>query len=375
LPEVDGDEWSYSGSSMAYYPGGDADGPDDGYPGSLFATGHDQAMQVAEISIPAPVVSAGKDTEDLNRATMLQNFHDVLGGFGVGDLELPRVGFAYLPAQGGQESDKLYFCWDQHAHEGEMVSHGWSELDLSDPRVAGGWSINGFSSYSTTDYMSEIPEDWSATYTPGKRLATGRYRDGGWSGQGPSLLAIGPWNEGNPPEPGTDLDATALIYYTPSDDFAEGQHTMSDYHHSDEWSGAAWLTSGDSAAVVFVGTKGHGEYWYGFANGVVWPDEAPYPDIPDPPNDDRGWWSNSFSGQMIFYDPADLAVVAQGEMEPHEPQPYAVMELDEHLFAVDSPQKKSHLGAADFDRERGLLYIFEPLVKDEESIVHVWKVG
>ena len=80
-------------------------------------------------------------------------------------------------------------------------------------------------------------------------------------------------------------------------------------------------------------------------------------------------------GQIIFYDPADLAAVASGDMEPHEPQPYAVMDIDDHLYHVESEQQWYHVGAASFDRERGLLYLFEPLADlNDESLVHVWQV-
>jgi hypothetical protein len=34
----------------------------------------------------------------------------------------------------------------------------------------------------------------------------------------------------------------------------------------------------------------------------------------------------------------------------------------------------NHLGAAAFDRQRGLLYVLEPLADEDRSIVHVWRV-
>ena len=57
--------WEWGGSAMTYYPGGDADGPVDGYPGSLFGTGHNWNQYVSEISIPAPVISPGKNPSEL----------------------------------------------------------------------------------------------------------------------------------------------------------------------------------------------------------------------------------------------------------------------------------------------------------------------
>jgi hypothetical protein len=145
---------------------------------------------------------------------------------------------------------------------------------------------------------------------------------------------------------------------------------MNSYHHSDQWSGAAWLTSGAKSAVVFIGTKGTGDCWYGCPDGTVWPEEPPYP--PDCP--ERGWWSSGFEGQMIFYDADDFAAVVGGTMDTWEPQPYAVLPIDEYLYHITSGQQKEHVGAASFDRQSGLLYVFEPLVDDDKSIVHVWKV-
>ncbi len=61
-------------------------------------------------------------------------------------------------------------------------------------------------------------------------------------------------------------------------------------------------------------------------------------------------------------------------MESSEPQPYATLEIDEYLYHVESGQQKHHVGATAFDRERGLLYVFEPLADEDKSLVHVWRV-
>jgi len=52
------------------------------------------------------------------------------------------------------------------------------------------------------------------------------------------------------------LDATPLLLYSSTATDPEPYNTMDDYHHSDEWSGGAWVTAGDKSAVIFVGTKG-----------------------------------------------------------------------------------------------------------------------
>jgi hypothetical protein len=374
LPDVPGDDehswkWSNWASAMAYFPQGDPAGPADGYPGSIFGVGHDQTQYISEVSIPIPLISAGKSVDDLNMATTLQDFHDIRGDL-FGEMEMPRVGLAYLSPRGEQITGKLYFAWAPHLDEGATnPSHGWAELDLAHPNPAGPWRIGDYWNYITGDYLFAIPQTWADANTPGMYLATGRFRDGGQGAQGPSLFAYGPWNAGNPPSQGSTLPAVPLLLY--GDVYTPDSSRVNGYHHSDEWNGGAWLTAGNKSAVIFVGTKGIGDCWYGCSDGTVWPDEPPFP--PECP--ERGWWSTSFEGQFIFYDPADLAAVARGEMEPGEPQPYATLNIDEHLYHIESSQQKHHVGAASFDRERGVLYVFEPLADGDKSLMHVWRVG
>jgi len=358
---------------MTYYPGGDPGGGADGYPGSIFGVGHNWNQHVSEVTIPKPVVSAAKNLRDLNTAKTLQPFANIRGDL-FGEMEQARCGLAYLPRQGAQRKDKLYFCWAPHLDEGSRgPSHGWCELSLANPAPAGPWSVGGLTNYMTADYIFAMPKAWADKNTPGMLLATGRFRDGGQGGLGPTLYAYGPWNEGNPPARGAKVKAVTLLQY--STVYVEDQHEVKDYHHADEWRSGAWLTAGSRSAVVFIGTKGKGKCWYGFANGVVWPDEGPFPPVPPAPNDSRGWWSSSFSAQMLFYDPADLAAVAKGGKKSWEPQPYAVMEMDKVLFSIKSKQQKSHVTAACFDRARGLLYVMEFRGDGDKSLVHVWGIA
>lgn len=62
-------------------------------------------------------------------------------------------------------------------------------------------------------------------------------------------------------------------------------------------------------------------------------------------------------------------------METWEPQPYATLNIDQYLYHIESSQQKEHVGAASFDRQRGLLYVFEPLADADKSLIHVWRVG
>ena len=384
LPDDPG--WEYSGYAMTHYPGGDPNGPHDGYPGSLFIVGHDQKQHVSEISIPAPIISSDKNPEDLNRARTLQDFGDITGGM-FGYLEIPRAGLQYLPPIEREALGKIHFCWGQHFQDREP-SHGWCELDISNPKPAGPWHFGDYTNYVTNDYLFDIPREWAEKNTPGKYLATGRFRDGLWAGRGPALFAYGPWNDGNPPSAKSTLKTiTPLLLYGIQEPGAV-EITVSDtmkmngFKEADEWSGGAWLTAGNKSAVVIVGTKATGDCWYGFANGVRWPidvdENTVYPEVPEWPYNDRGWWSEGVEAQMVFYDTDDLAAVARGKKRTYEPQPYAMLGMDIYLYNPGfNPEnaKRYLLGAACFDRENGVLYIIERRADEDRSLIHVWAVA
>jgi hypothetical protein len=410
--------FAYGGNAMTFYPNGDPNGAADGFPGSLFIMGHDRIAygdlpdgnQVAEISIPEPVISG--NLEDLNTAEFLQDFENVLAGRFTNLEEIPRVGMAYLNRT--ETGENIHFGWGQHLQEPGDASHGWFNPQLDNPQVQGFWHIDELDPYSTTGYIFEIPAEWAENSVNGYYLATGRYRDGGMGGMGPSLIAYMPWLEDGSPAPdGAHLEALPLLLYENSYNTIEIVNCLNGYQHPDEWEGGAWITtaSGDSA-VLFAGTKSTGEkYWYGY----IHPDGPQYVCVDDKVEDiadmcryadgsfcpeeelggccdeeagtcvsNRGWWSTRFDAQLILYDPAELAGVAAGELEPWQPQPYTVIDIDEYLYLsppewdqVDigwGDQRRNRIGEVSFDRQNGLLYVLELYVDDAKPVVHVWKV-
>ncbi len=365
--------WLWGGSAMTYYPKGDPSGPDDGYPGSIYGTGHEQYQYISEISIPKPVITKNKNVKELNVAETLQEFTDIKGDM-FGELEIGRVGIEYIPKQDSQDNDKIYFGWGQHLQEGDKgLSHGWFNTDLSNPQVKGPWKIKGQTKYATTDYIFEIPRSWAEKYTPGMRLVTGRYRDGGQESQGPTAIAYGPWNDGNTPQKDANLSNKVLLKYSNYTEDPEGKRALDDYSHSDAWNGGAWITTPKKQAIIFAGIKGTGKTWYGYRDGTEWPTEPPYPPEGE---GERGWWSEKFVGEFIFYNPDDLAKVAQGEMKPYEPQPYATLEIDKYLYNVRTNEIRMMIGAISFDRKNGILYMFEHRGdrENDNTLVHVWKI-
>ena len=371
--------WEWGGTAMTFFPDGDKSGSADGFPGSLYGAGHAWEHRISEIDIPVPVVSSGKDPDDLNTAMTLREFTDVLD---VSALEIPRTGIEYLPSKESQTEGKLYFCIGQHMEELEKrATHGMINMGLSLSEKQGLWKIGDFLNYVTNDYLFAVPQNWADEYAGGKSLATGRFRDGGQGAMGPSLIVIAPCESGSSPPAGTVLDAESLLLYDSV--YLDNPRIMDNYHHSDEWSGGVWVTAGDKAAVIFVGTKGYGDCWYGFSNGVVW--DEPYPPVPEFPHDRRGWWSTEFKASFLFYDPSDLAAVANGTKGSWEPQPYECADVGEYLFNGDHEsydtghgteyvQRKYRFGGCAYDRDNRILYVFELFADGDKPVIHAWKV-
>ncbi len=415
LPEGDlrPNTFEYGGNAMTFNPDGDATGPTDGFPGSLFVTGHDRmpygelpdGSRVAEITIPAPIASEA--VSDLPRADYLQPLTDVAAGYFTGLDELPRLGLLYLNRP--ETGPLLHLAWGQHFQpDPPAPSHAWFSPNLATPNMQGSWFIADQNPYSVNGYLFEIPAGWADQHTAGRFIATGRYRDGGWSGMGPALFAYTPWidDQGTPAPDGTHLAATVLLRYASSETAPPTEHTLAGYQHPDEWEGGAWLTTSDGrSAVLLVGTKAVGEkYWYGWVN----PAGPEYPCVetellgqfdlcyladgtPCPPedlsgcaghNDYRGWWSSAFAAEFILYHPDDLAQVAAGHLAPDQPQPYAAWSIDDHLFlnpAGVEPdnlgtgvQRRNRIGDAAYDRANQLLYVLEWFADGAQPVVHVW---
>ena len=291
------------------------------------------------------------------------------------------------------------------------MTHAMLRADLGSPSPRGPWRLSGVSPYSANGYLFEIPADWANAHAGGRVLATGRFRDGGWSGKGPALYAYAPWDSGGGvAADGATLDVTPLLHYESSES-AESitVNTMTGYQHPDEWEGGAWVTTASGkAAVVLAGTKGVGaKFWYGW----------PHPDGPDLPcvetafvgeytvcwnadgtpcpaadlggcsghTDFRGWWSSRFAARLIFYDTNDLAQVAAGAIATSAPQPYAWLDIDSHLFLTGESvepemlgtggQRRYRIGAAAFDRTSGRLFVLELFADGAKPVVHVFRTS
>jgi hypothetical protein len=409
--------FAYGGNAMTFNPDGDTPGARDGFPGSLFVTGHDRVAyggvpdgdQVAEINIPVPVIS--HNLADLNTAEFVQDFANVTAGHFTELEEIPKVGLQYLnrPETGA----KIHIAWGQHLQPQDAASHGWFNPTLSNPDFQGAWFIGDQDLYSVNGYLFEIPASWADAYAGGRSLATGRMRDGGQGGMGPTLFAYRPWlADGSPPPAGTRLEEVTLLLYENAYNTEEIVRAMNGYQHPDAWEGGAWITTpSGKQAVLFAGTKSNGEkYWYGYihpdgpqsvcvdsnvtdfptcrtADGGICP-QADFSGCCDEESGTcaslRGWWSTRFDAEFILFDPDDLARVASGQLESWQPQPYAVMDIDEVLYLVPPEwdvvalgwggQRRDRIGDVSYDRASGLLYVLELYADGARPVVHVWRV-
>lgn len=409
--------FDYGGNAMTFNPDGDPRGEADGFPGSLFVMGHDRIAygelpdgnQVAEVNIPVPVND--RNLDDLNTAGFIQDFHNVaVDSFKQMD-EIPKVGMTYLNRP--ETGPLVHLAWGAHLQPPDQASHAWFSPNLANPNIKGYWFIGNQDLYSVNGYMFEIPKEWADLHSGGRPLATGRMRDGGQGGMGPELFAYQPWNaDGSPAADGTHLREVPLIQYEKSSNKEDFVRCMNGYQHADEWEGGAWLTTpGGKSAILFAGTKATGKKtWYGYINpagaeqvcvdaGVTGYPTCRLADGGLCPSSDmagccseesggcvsmRGWWSNRFDAQLILYDTDDLALVAAGYMEPWQPQPYAAIDIDEHLYLSPpewdiqlvgtGDQRRYRIGDAAFDRANGLLYVLELYADGARPVVHVWRV-
>ncbi|MFN8179589.1 MAG: T9SS type A sorting domain-containing protein [bacterium] len=367
------DALSYCKGTDAYYPDGDPQGPDDGFPGSLFGVGHAWTTPMFEISIPAPVNS--KRVSDLPVATLLQAPANVANPIYIAGDGLK--GIEYLPAQAGMSGAKLHITVGQHYQYDPRPTHGWMDLDLSNPHTVGAWYIGTESQVSclnTNEYVVTIPKDWADENVGGMRLACGRYREGQVA-TGPTLVAYAPWLQGNPPPPNTHLSFLPLIHYRNLDP----THGLEGFCNADNWTGAAWLYNEDKASVAIVGTKGFGDCWYGWQDGMrpeicaTWPGGC---EANGYGGSNRGYYASSFRTVILLYDPHDLARVARAETSAWTPQPYLMFDITPYMIRPETTYEIGTGGVA-YDDVRGYLYVTERGgdVATEKNIVHVFKIA
>lgn len=387
--------WAYGGDALAFFnqgnggPGGA--GAADGFSGSLFGMGIDQQQfgYINQISIPAPVISPNRDPNTLNEAVMLTPLTDVKPAQIAAweNVDLWRTGLTMVGPANGEATPRLYLSWGYHYQVDGGKNASLTRLDpmnLGMASLEGPWYVGGPPGAQRepvdaklNDYLFTAPQDWADTNTGGRSLLIGRFRDGGLSGMGPTLFATAPWTAASL-DPNTELPYTQLLEYAHGDQSIDNYvfpNATAGYKHNDNWKGATWLRSQNRDAVVFVGNKALGHTWYGYYLDYMELEWAVF-NVPQPPisrqDPDKGWKSHNNIPMMLFYDPDDLAAVANGTMEPYQPQPYAAFRPDTTLFFGPDRYQRS----ASYDEANERLYVVEGnALQFNDAVVHVWDVS
>jgi len=361
-----GYQWEYGGYALAFRPDGNPEGSLDGYSGSLFSAGaKTQAAStikmISEFSIPEPIIS--DNAEDLNTATTLQAYGDITDGYFDEVLSGEQLtvikGLTFLEAQNNQIQDKLYWSfWSEYNVANENhPSIGYSDLDLQNPNAQGVWNYENYHVKSVGGYLFDIPRDWADQHISGIYIAAGitRVGDSSVNSFGPALIASAPYlySNSNPPD-ANKLPNTALIHYTED-------HKLPGYKTTDTWRGGSWITAKTKEAVVFVGQKATGNTWYGLPDAGDGHGENPCGAY-------KGYHADAFESQMLFYNPDDLAMVANDMMAAWEPIPYLTLDLS---TIIPLFSECSRIEGASYDRANKLLYLIHYQGNFPRPLVHV----
>ena len=347
--EQNGTMFSYGGWALAWNPRGDVAGKADGYPGSLFITGHVEQQMVAEISIPAPRITHADSLDELPVATVIQPFADCTGGIIAQMNQTSNTPFQI----GGLLVKNNLLHWTMYKYYNvdgvDFSSHGTCSLDLSAPVVDGPWHLGPINSgspewhsYKHAGYIFDVPaytaEHWLNGFDliSGLQISTGLQR----SSQGPAFFAYQLPPAGTPPE--TSLTARPLTWYSE-------QSPLSGHHPADRWTGSVWLELGSKQAVISVGRKSLGAFYYGNAR-------------PGDCNQDYGYHGTPYEVQMLFYSPASLIHAAHGQLQAHALKPWmrwsgqtAGGGLNQYMFTTCTRE----VGGVAYDRDSNLLYIVQ----------------
>lgn len=363
--------FSYGGAAIAYRADGDPDGDADGFPGSLFLTGHVYDQQTAEISIPQPVISERRSLDDLTVSRLLQSFGDISGGIrdGLVTSESQPYRIGGLQVVGHALHWTLFRYYNVEGYD--FYSHGISSLSMQQPMAAGPWHLGPFDSgatewhaYKNAGYICDAPASvverlGGRPLLSGLQISTGLQT----SSQGPALYAYRLPDTVAPA--GASLDAVPLLWYSM-------EQPLDQHHPADSWSGAAWLEMGDSQSVAFFGRKATGPVYYGEAR-------------PGDCFDSKGYHGPPYEAQVIFYRAQDLLEVADGQRQAFSLQPMyrwtgdsAGGGLSQYLF----PTCDQTLGGLAYDRQHNLLYLVQQEAGTTEDspyevlpVIHVFRIG
>lgn len=383
------ENFSWGGEALTYNPNGDGGqtgvGSTDGFPGTFFVMNLNQPEYgfVAEVSIPTPFISITKSIDELNQVTILQESTNIRPE-NVNNLEFVdiwRTGLEYI-----EDENRLYSTWNIYytvTGEKHVTLSCCDAANLSTSQKFGAWFIGSSTEWpidaALSDYLFSVPDEWASQNLAGRKLITGRFREGGLSGLGPTMYAFAPVGNNILPAE-SELEFSTLLeyasFYESNDRLNYYPNSINGYRHSDLWRDADWIQVNNQSSIVLIGNKARGEHYYGYYGERMRHDwiiaDLPYPEFWDTDPDGKGWRSSNIIPMIIFYNPVDLAAAVNGDMEAYEPQPYAATRLNRNIFWGN----RCEIFSACYDDYNNLLYIAEFVYELEgRIIVHAFRVN
>ncbi len=372
-------DWSYASAGLTWYPHGNpGHNPNTHLRGCLYAYSTTQ-KGMGSFSIPIPVLSSS--LTNLPRASTLIPVNTNLwpriyngSTFPEGGGDFPVAGAAYHPGGNGV-SDRIYYCICNFYNTApDVPSHGWFDLGLTQGN--GAWHIGAAPPSSicpsiTARSMCAIPQAWADAHTGGRSLLTcNNFLSGGPEIRtGPNLYAIAPWETGSLPGNGGVVSAVNMLQYGLLTTLSNRTYNWRIDNYSD---GMAWLEVNGKTALLLSYRHPTGDSWYGDIAG----NNFCFYNIPEAPAGGEGGGATSFRHDLMLYDPADLAAVIRGDLEPWEPQPYMTYDISQHSLITNVPDPQS--GSLAFSSD-GYLFFMEPNgdvdeMLGENAMIHVWRI-
>jgi hypothetical protein len=298
---------------------------------SLYVVGHVYGQDVAQISIPAIVNSS--NLNNLNTATVLQPFADVLGKLPSDPLTNQYVGtvtIGGLMVQNGHLYGSVYGAYDTTGSPGvffDLNSTNLASATAKSFTLGGDGTANG--------YMFPIPPEWQAalgaSYLAGQADISIVRR-----------TSSGPAAYGFDPTQGSSSQLTGFLYYPVNNPLGAYEGPANPLQSGTSQIGGAVFVPGTSS-VLFFGTTGINYEGYGEPG-----------DYGDPNHTSKG--PHSLNGQYAFqvwaYNANDLVAVKQGLMQPWQVQPYDVWN-----FTLPNANAGNSIGGVAFDPGTGRLYV------------------
>jgi hypothetical protein len=348
--------FDYSDDGLAYNPAHN----------SLFIKGHTYAQMVAEISIPTLVNS--NNINNLNTATVLQNFADITEG----QLNQENIPYSATPnvILGGLlvYNNKLIGSYWAYYDNGpvQQKSHFYHSLTLGQSGTFKGmYKVNYQNAFASFlgGYMTAVPSEWQSAL--GGPALTGHCCTSiiGHQSLGPSAWVFDPDKLGvQDPVP-----STPVVHYPLSHpSLGTWDHPLPAnpiYDIATTITGVVFPAG--TRSILFFGHTGLGEQCYGTGgNG----------DCNDPANSYKGCHAYPYSYYVWAYDVNDFVAVKNGQKNPWDIRPYLTSTL---TLPFTSNEAFNELNGAAYDPATQRLYIAQKCAPDVYClpVIHVFKVN